>query len=169
VIVISRSVPPAGIRNQTLGVQTYATNVLPRGDVAQRRCVAVFTSIAVCAAFVLMFAACSGSGSSRPSTHATLRIVSPAPNAVTGRTVDVKLLLSHAELVPPTQVGGKLVGDRGHIHVSVDGALISMTLQVDQSVTDLKPGIHTIQAEFVASDHLPFENRVVAAVTFRVS
>jgi hypothetical protein len=177
VIVISRSVPPAGVRNQTLGVQTYATNVLPRGDVAQRPSVATAVTkrmamtpaIVASVALVLVFAACSGSGSGRPSTQATLRIVSPAPNAITGPTVDVKLILSHAKLVPPTQVGGKIVGDRGHIHVSVDGALISMTLQVNQSVTDLRPGIHTIQAEFVASDHLPFKNRVVAAVTFRVS
>jgi hypothetical protein len=114
-----------------------------------------------------MFAACSGS-SGRPRTAATLQIVTPAPNAVTGRDVDVKLLLAHAQLVPPTQVGGKIVGNRGHIHVSVDGTLVSMTLQADQPVADLAPGIHTIEAEFVASDHLPFKNRVVAAVTFRV-
>jgi hypothetical protein len=116
---------------------------------------------------VLACAACSSAGG-RPRTTATLQIVTPAPNSVTGPTVDVKLLLAHAQLVPPTQVGGKIVGDRGHIHVSVDGTLVSMALQVDQPITDLAPGVHTIEAEFVASDHLPFKNRVVAAVTFRV-
>ena len=39
---------------------------------------------------------------------------------------------------------------------------------VVQKIPNLKPGKHTIQAEFVASDHLPFSNRVVAAVTFEV-
>jgi hypothetical protein len=137
--------------------------VLPRGDVAQRRWVVAVVTVGC----VLSIAACSRS-SGRPATMATLQIVTPAPNAVTGPNVDVKLLLAHAQLVPPTQVGGKIVGDRGHIHVSVDGTLVSMALQVDEPITDLAPGTHTIEAEFVASDHLPFKNRVVAAVTFRV-
>jgi hypothetical protein len=136
---------------------------MPRGDVAQRRWVAVIVTVAC----VLGSAACSSSGG-RPTTNATLQIVTPAPNSVTGPNVDVKLLLAHAQLVPPAQVGGKIVGNLGHIHVSVDGALVSMAIQDVQPVTDLTPGIHTIEAEFVASDHLPFKNRVVAAVTFRV-
>jgi hypothetical protein len=104
----------------------------------------------------------------RPSTHATLAISSPAPNAVTGRRVDVVMRLAHARLVPPTQVGGTLYGDRGHIHVSVDGQLVAMPLVLDDPLPALSPGVHTVEVEFVASDHLPFENRVVAAVTFRV-
>jgi hypothetical protein len=141
--------------------------VLPRGDVAQRPPLTVRVTAFVSVACVFIFAACSSSAG-RPRTDATLQIVTPAPNSVTGPNVDVKLLLAHAQLVPPAQVGGKIVGDRGHIHVSVDGNLVSMALQADQPITDLTPGIHTIQAEFVASDHLPFKNRVVAAVTFRV-
>lgn len=102
-------------------------------------------------------------------TQATLQIVTPAPNAVTGPTVELRMQLEHAELVPPTQIGGQIRGDRGHIHVSVDGALVTMSLELNQPIPDLTPGYHTIQAEFVASDHLPFKNRVVAAVTFRVT
>jgi hypothetical protein len=30
----------------------------------------------------------------------------------------------------------------------------------------VKPGQHTVQAEFVATDHQPFSNRVLAAVVF---
>jgi hypothetical protein len=145
--------------------------VAPRGDFAQRSAsglpIRVFrTLILSCVVFA---AACAGSTPGRPATAATLQIVAPAPNAVTTPNVTVKLRLEHAELVPPTQVGGQIRPDRGHIHVSVDGTLVSMALQLDQPIPALAPGLHTIQAEFVASDHLPFKNRVVAAVTFRVA
>ena len=110
----------------------------------------------------------STSASRRPSTPATLEISSPAPNATTGRAVTLVLHLGHARLVPPIQVGGRLLPDRGHIHVSVDGQLVAMPLRLDDPLPTLSPGTHTVEAEFVASDHLPFENRVVAAVTFRV-
>lgn len=72
-------------------------------------------------------------------------------------------------MVPPTQVGGTLRGDRGHIHLSVDGTLVAMPFQLTDRLADLSPGSHTLEAEFVASDHLSFSNRVVAAVTFEVT
>ena len=114
-------------------------------------------------------AACSGSSSGRPATAATLQILTPAPNAaVTGGDVDLDMRLQHAKVVPAYQVGGTIRPDRGHIHVSVDGQVTQMFYGVGQKVPNLTPGQHTIQAEFVASDHLPFSNRVVAAVTFEV-
>jgi hypothetical protein len=125
------------------------------------------------AALALSTAGCATTSSSstatagRPSTVATLEISAPAPNAVTGRNVNLVLRLGHARLVPPTQVGGRLYPDRGHIHVSVDGQLVAMPLRLTDALPTLSPGVHTVEAEFVASDHLPFANRVVAAVTFR--
>jgi hypothetical protein len=115
--------------------------------------------------------ACSGGSSgpaARPTTHATLQIVSPAPNAQTGAEVDLRMHLTGARVVPGTEVGGRLRGDRGHIHVSVDGQLVAMPYSLDQTIPGLSPGSHTIQAEFVATDHLAFANRVLAAVTFTV-
>jgi hypothetical protein len=106
--------------------------------------------------------------SGRPSTTATLEITSPAPNQVIGRVVDVKLRLNEAHLVSPTQIGGRLRADQGHIHLSVDGQLVAMPLTLDQPLPPLSPGSHTVEAEFVASDHRPFANRVVAAVAFEV-
>jgi hypothetical protein len=76
--------------------------------------------------------------------------------------------LAGAHLVPPTQVGGALRPDEGHIHVLVDGQLVAMPLALTYRVSNLAPGSHTIEAEFVATDHVPFANRVVAAVTFQV-
>jgi hypothetical protein len=124
--------------------------------------------LAIGALLVPLAAACGGSGSGRPSTPATLQILAPAPNAETGPNVDLRLKLDHAQVVPATQVGGKIRPDRGHIHVSVDGQITQMYYGVHQTVPNLTPGSHTILAEFVASDHAPFSNRVVAAVTFRV-
>jgi hypothetical protein len=69
-----------------------------------------------------------------------------------------------ARVVQPAQ--GTLRGDEGHIHVSLDGSLVSMTYGTSQPLANLKPGQHTVQAEFVAIDHLPFKNRVIAAVIF---
>jgi len=106
--------------------------------------------------------------SARPTTDATLQIVSPAPNARTGADVSVKMRLDNAHLAPPTQTGGAIRGDQGHIHLSLDGQLIAMPLRLAEGLPPLRPGVHTVQAEFVASDHLPFRNRVVAAVTFDV-
>jgi hypothetical protein len=94
--------------------------------------------------------------------------VAPGPNETTGSAVDVVLQLAGAHLAPPTQVSGSLRPDEGHIHVSVDGQLVAMPLELTYHVSNLAPGSHTIEAEFVASDHLPFANRVVAAVTFQV-
>jgi hypothetical protein len=50
--------------------------------------------------------------------------------------------------------------------LSLDGRLIAMPLRLAERLPKLQRGTHTVQAEFVASDHLPFDNRVVAAVTF---
>ncbi len=111
---------------------------------------------------------CSSAGTERPATPATLRIVTPAPNAETGPDVDLHLVLDRARLVPGTQIGGEVRPHEGHVHVSVDGRLIAMSYGLEQTLRGLTPGSHTAQAEFVAADHLPFRNRVVAVVTFTV-
>ncbi len=115
-------------------------------------------------------AACSGGSGTgaRPRTPATLEITAPEPNAVTGPDIVVRVVLRHARLVPGTQVGGRVDPHRGHIHVSVDGRLIAMINRPRVPVNGLTAGEHTIQAEFVASDHLPFANSVDAAVSFTV-
>lgn len=122
-----------------------------------------------------LLGACGSSGgggvaanSDRPRTRATVEIVEPAPNATTGPDTTVRLRLTGAELIPGTQISGGVQPRRGHIHLSVDGQLYSMTDSLTQEIRALTPGVHTVQAEFVAADHLPFRNRVVAAVSFEV-
>ena len=92
--------------------------------------------------------ACDSSGKSARSRarrlgrrpRARLEITAPAPNAVTGTVVDLVVRLDHARLVPATQTGGRIRPDRGHIHVSVDGQLVSMPNQLSDRLPPLSAG-----------------------------
>src|SRR5205823_966117 len=95
----------------------------------------------------------------RPTTAAKLAILQPTPNEVTGTKVTLQLALTGATVVQRTN--GPLSPTEGHIHVSVDDQLVSMAYGTTQDL-DLKPGNHSVSAEFVATDHAPFANRVVA-------
>lgn len=114
--------------------------------------------------------ACGGGTSTktatRPATTARLQILQPSPNDATGPDITIKLNLLGARVVQATK--GKLGPDQGHIHVSLDGKLVSMAYGTTQDLHGLKPGAHSVQAEFVAIDHVPFRNRVIAAVLFTV-
>lgn len=105
----------------------------------------------------------------RPTTTARLEIVAPTPNETTGPNVTLTLNLIGAKIVPATLTSGTLRGDEGHIHVTLDGKLISMAYGTTQDLNNLTPGPHALQAEFVATDHAPFANRVIAAVAFQVA
>jgi ABC-type glycerol-3-phosphate transport system substrate-binding protein len=131
-------------------------------------------------ALALALAACGGSDgggsgatdttstpSERPSSTAELSIVSPAVgDVVHGSTVDLRVKLRGAKLVPVTTTD--IVPDEGHLHVILDDKLISMTEGLEQSIPDVPPGDHRITVEFVASDHAPFDPRVVTVVAFEV-
>ncbi|MCU1463536.1 MAG: hypothetical protein JWO37_3611 [Acidimicrobiales bacterium] len=117
--------------------------------------------LAALALVALVVAGCGSSGSSaRPSTTAQVRFARPTPNEVTGPNITIELVLIGATVVP--QTGGKLSGDKGHIHVTVDNKLVSMAYGTRQDLNGLTVGPHTIQAEFVAVDHRPFANRVLS-------
>ena len=119
---------------------------------------------------VFGLAACSGGSSTgtstRPRTGATLVIVSPTPNEVTGPNVAVQFEVEGATVSLPAK--NKLSPNEGHIHVSVDGKLVVMSYGTTTELNGLTPGLHTLQAEFVANDHLPFANRVMAVALFTV-
>ena len=104
----------------------------------------------------------------RPSTKARLEILAPSPGEVfhgSLATVPVSLRLTGGRIVLATST--KLDSTDGHIHLFLDGALVAMSYQLR---TDLQvpPGEHTVEAEFVALDHGPFDPRVRVSVTFRV-
>ncbi len=103
----------------------------------------------------------------RPPSSATLSIVSPAPGQeVDGAAMDVVLDLEGGRIVD--QTSATVLPDVGHIHLSIDGHLVSM-LEGPKQLLDiggLSAGSHTLEAEFVASDHGPFRPAVTASVTF---
>ena len=141
--------------------------------------------IAGLALVTLVFTACGSGGGSggasglpsaspspspaaeRPSSTADLAIVQPKTGRVVeGSTVLLQVSLEGAKLVPQTTTD--IAPDEGHLHVLLDDQLISMTEGLEQEITDVAPGNHRITVEFVASDHVPFDPRVVAVVAFEV-
>ena len=101
----------------------------------------------------------------RPMSTAELTIVNPENgDRVAGDTTQLEIDLQGAEVVDQTSTD--LRPDEGHLHVTLDGKLVSMTSGTSQLLADLTPGEHLLQVEFVANDHAPFDPRVLAAVTF---
>jgi hypothetical protein len=140
--------------------------------------------VAVGVAFALVATACGSSdGSSpntspssapptvsadRPASPAKLKITSPKNGQVVrGTTVEMNVSLKDATIVPATTTN--IVPDEGHLHVILDDKLISMTGDASQLLANLSPGQHLLKVEFVASDHAPFDPRVIAAVAFEVT
>jgi hypothetical protein len=109
----------------------------------------------------------SPTANSRPFTPARIQIISPPPNEVTGPDVTVVVNLIGAHEVQAS--AGTIRPDESHIHVSVDGNVVAMAYSTTQELKGLTSGPHSVQVEFVAIDHhLPFRNRVIAAVLFTV-
>jgi hypothetical protein len=104
----------------------------------------------------------------RPSTNATLTILSPKDGEVIkGSDVPLQVDLKGGKIV---QVAGSttLVPNEGHLHVYLDDQLISMTSATTTTVPDVQPGTHLLKVEFVANDHFPYDPRVIAVVSFEV-
>jgi hypothetical protein len=94
----------------------------------------------------------------RPSSPATVEIVSPAPSTtVQGDTLHVVLRLTGGTLVPQTTTD--IRPDEGHVHLYVNNVLVSMNYGLEQDIP-VQPGSTVLKAEFVAADHAPFSPRV---------
>jgi len=133
--------------------------------------IAVAATLVVCATFVprmlLGPTVVSAAPGSRPTSTATLSFLAPDNGATTSKDeLTVRLDLEGATLTPVTTTA--VAPNTGHLHISLDGSLVSMVGGTTQ-VVDLRsvpPGQHTLTAEFVAADHLPFNPQVIAQVTF---
>jgi hypothetical protein len=99
----------------------------------------------------------------RPASPAHVEIVQPKPNAnLTGTTVHIVLKLTGATIVSQTTTA--IRPDEGHVHLYVDNVLVSMNYGLEQDIT-VPAGTHVLKAEFVASDHAPFNPRVWSTET----
>ena len=126
----------------------------------------------VCAiALVVLAASCGNGGGTtakqRPSSTSKITILQPkAGDVITSKNLTVKLELDGGKIV--NIVSQDLTPDEGHVHVSVDGKILTQTFGLTQKLKAPKNGQHLLQAEFVAKDHGPFNPRVLSTVTFEV-
>lgn len=103
----------------------------------------------------------------RPASAATIAIQQPSPGSTqSGEEMEVVLELRGGGIVDTAST--TLTPDTGHIHVSLDGEVVSMTYGLVQSIEigSLPAGEHTLEAEFVAADHGPFSPRLTTTVRF---
>ena len=103
-------------------------------------------------------ASASASAGPRPSSPAVVAITQPAVGAsVAGPKVHVVITLTGGQIVQATTTDVR--PDQGHVHLYVNNALVSMNYGLEQDIS-LQPGTYVLKAEFVASDHVPFNPRV---------
>jgi len=103
-------------------------------------------------------ASASASIGPRPSSSAVVAITQPALGAsVAGPTVHIVITLTGAQIVQATTTD--VAPDKGHVHLYVNSQLVSMNYGLEQDIS-LQPGTYVLKAEFVASDHVPFNPRV---------
>ena len=126
-------------------------------------------------AVAVLIAACGGAGSPgpsalpsglgpRPSSPAIVQIVQPTSGAtITGSSVHIVLKLTGAQIVAATTTN--IRPDQGHVHLYVDNNLVSMNYGLEQDLP-VQPGTYVLKAEFVASDHAPFNPRVWSPEVF---
>jgi hypothetical protein len=103
----------------------------------------------------------------RPRSNAHVRIVLPTPDEVVrSESLEVDVDVIGGRIAPLTSTN--VSPTTGHLHVFIDGALLSMTSAADTRVdiSELSDGQHTLRAEFVAADHGPFLPPVAASVRF---
>ena len=73
--------------------------------------------------------------------------------------------LEGGQVVPFSSL--RLEPNEGHIHLFLDGALVSMSTGLTADLL-ARPGTHRLVAEFVAVDHGSFDPPVTATTTFSV-
>jgi hypothetical protein len=94
----------------------------------------------------------------RPASPAQISITSPADGStVTGTMIHVVVDLTGAQVVQATS--SNISPTMGHVHLYIDGNLQYMAYTLSQDFP-VHAGTYTIKAEFVASDHFPFNPRV---------
>ncbi|MEX0753787.1 MAG: hypothetical protein WD206_00620 [Actinomycetota bacterium] len=104
----------------------------------------------------------------RPTSTAELAVESPSDGDVVDvGDVPLRIALEGAELVDTASTDVR--PDQGHVHILLDDELLDMTSGLRGRLPDVGPGQHVLRVEFVASDHAPFDPRVVSDVVFEAT
>jgi hypothetical protein len=124
---------------------------------------------AAVAVLLALCVACGNNSNSteRPRSTAKIAIVQPQANDTVHGRLTVRLRLFGGRITKQVSATD-LPPDEGHVHLSIDGQIQTMTFGLEQKLKAPKPGRHILQAEFVAKDHGPFSPRVLAATPFTV-
>lgn len=105
----------------------------------------------------------------RPASTATIEVLAPRDGKVVpGESLDIQIRIAGGRIVELASTD--LRPDEGHLHLSIDGKLLSMRMGFSQRVDigDLDRGRHLLMVEYVASDHAPFNPRVIDRTTFQI-
>ncbi|MEX2552275.1 MAG: hypothetical protein WD627_04670 [Actinomycetota bacterium] len=103
----------------------------------------------------------------RPETQARIEIVSPSEGQqFPDGNVPVELKVTGGKTASVGSTQNR--PGEGHLHLSVDGRLASMTGEAAQTL-ELPAGPHTLDVEYVANDHAPFCTRVIDSASFKVA
>lgn len=89
----------------------------------------------------------------RPATAARLDVLAPLDGATFSGRVPVRVRVVGGRLSPPAALANQ--PNEGHLHIAVDGQLISMVGTESQDIP-VPPGEHRIRLELVANDHIAF-------------
>ncbi|KAF0209293.1 MAG: hypothetical protein FD171_18 [Actinobacteria bacterium] len=101
-----------------------------------------------------------------PVETPTVRITIPAGGAkVPAGTVTVAVETTGLEFVMP---GGTNVAGQGHVHFSLDGGPIVMSVEKEAELKDVAPGTHTLVAELVQNDTESFSPPIEQEIEFVV-
>jgi hypothetical protein len=102
---------------------------------------------------------------SRPSSPAHIWFISPtADETVTGPVLHIDVGISGAQLTTSTSTN--ISPTLGHIHLYTNKALTYMNYKPTLDLP-VSPGLtYAIYAEFVATDHFPFNPRIVTPTIF---
>lgn len=135
--------------------------------------------LAVMVAAITLLAACGSAGTatpttqpstagglaSRPSSPAHIWFITPTANeTVNGGVLHVDIGISGAQLTTSTST--HITPTLGHIHLYTNNSLTYMNYKPTLDLP-VEPGItYAIYAEFVATDHFPFNPRVITPTIF---
>lgn len=139
----------------------------------------MFKRLALLAATVSVLAACGSAATTpapvltrppapagnRPSSPAHIWFISPTANeTVTGSVLHIDIGISGAQLTTSTSTHISRI--LGHIHLYTNDQLNYMNYKPTLDLP-VHPGLtYAIYAEFVATDHFPFNPRVVTPTIF---
>ncbi|MGH2754690.1 MAG: hypothetical protein ACRDLB_09660 [Actinomycetota bacterium] len=145
-----------------LGVALVVVGFMMRGKENVKPAFPIGAIVAGLGLVIASFLLPAGSSTTQAASDVAVTIAFPqdGDTVPASEAFDVEVELDGATLTEDTTGTDPR---KGHIHVFVDGELLSMPTSLQSPVT-LEPGSHEITVEFVAADHTQFEPRILNTI-----